>query len=515
MNNETIIEDVAIYLRKSRGESEKDLDKHRDALVEICKSKDWKSRIYEEIVSGDTIEMRPIVQELLEDVKDDLYDAVMVIEQDRLSRGGTIDAELIKETLVKSDTLLIESNRVFDLSTDQDEFVYDMKSFIARQEYKTIKRRLRRGKIQGAKSGFWTNGPAPLPYVYNKEKKILEVNENMLRTYRYIIDAVIKDKKPTNQIAYELNRRGMKTNGKKGSRLWSSKTVRDTLLDMTHLEHQDGEEKGCIVINKTKGNGHKKKPSKAPSCEKINKSEWKIYKGLHKALKTQKEQELIEVFLARKIKVPRKTTSKQIYPLTELLRCGICGHYLGFTERADRKNLLSVKKCWYIDPYGENKCVNRSGSMSVVIDRVNRCIQEHIKDIEEEIENIDLRKIKSIKEKIQKNQKNIKTKEFEIDRHVAAFGAGAYEIDEFTKLKQKLDKEKKAILEDVRLLEIEYKYLQEQSSTDRVNILKEFIDVIDNSNLTYKDQNELYKTIIDHIDYTRIGDDIKLQITYK
>ena len=58
--------------------------------------------------------MRPIIQALLEDLEDDLYDAVMVIDQDRLSRGGTADSELIKETLVNSKTYLIESSKVFD-----------------------------------------------------------------------------------------------------------------------------------------------------------------------------------------------------------------------------------------------------------------------------------------------------------------------------------------------------------------------------------------------------------------
>jgi len=514
VHDEIIIEDVAIYLRKSRGETEKDLDKHSDALIEICSDKGWKYEIYKELVSGDTIEMRPIIQALLEDVEDDLYDAVMVIDQDRLSRGGTADAEFIKETLVNSKTYLIESSKVFDLSTEQDEFVYDIKSFIARQEYKLITKRLRRGKIQGAKKGLWTNGPPPLPYVYNKEKKILEVDEEKLVTYREIIDSVVKYKKPTNQIAYELNRKGLKTNGKRGKQLWSSKTVRDTLLDLTHLEYEDGKGKGHIVMNKTKGNGHKKKPAKAPNCEKIDESEWKKYKGLHESLKTKAEHEQIELFLGRKTKAPRKTTAKQIYPLTELLKCSICGHFLGFTERKDRNGLLSVKKCWYTDPYGK-KCNNRSGSMNSVIEKINIAIQGHIKGIEEEIEQIDMDKLNSIAEKIQINKKKVKSKEEEIDRHVEAFGAGAYTIDFYTKLLSRLNDEKKALSEDIRLLEIEYKYMQEQSSTDRVNILKEFIEIIKNPNLTWEDQNQLYKTIIDHIDYTRTDDDIQIQIIYK
>lgn len=248
--------------------------------------------------------------------------------------------------------------------------------------------------------------------------------------------------------------------------------------------------------------------------EAIDKSEWKKYKGLHKALKTKKEHDKIEVFLGRKTKAPRKTTAKQIYPLTELLRCSICGHFLGFTERSDRNGLLSVKKCWYVDPYGK-KCSNRSAPMNPVIKEINKAIQKHIKDIEEEIEQIDLEKLNSIYEKIQIINKKIKSKEEEINRHVEAFGAGAYTIDFYTKLLSRLNGEKKALSEDVRLLEIEYKCMQEQSSTERVNILKEFVDLIENPDLTWEDQNQLYKTIIDHVDYTKMNDDIMIAITYK
>ncbi|MGI5912305.1 MAG: hypothetical protein ACOX6E_06990, partial [Syntrophomonadaceae bacterium] len=59
------------------------------------------------------------------------------------------------------------------------------------------------------------------------------------------------------------------------------------------------------------------------------------------------------------------------------------------------------------------------------------------------------------------------------------------------------------------------KYMKEQNSTERVNILKEFLDMIENPDLTWEDQNQLYKTIIDYVDYTRIDDNILISITYK
>ncbi len=176
--------------------------------------------------------------------------------------------------------------------------------------------------------------------------------------------------------------------------------------------------------------------------------------------------------------------------------------------------MLSVKKCWYIDPYGK-KCSNRSASLDIIIEKINNAIQEHIKDIEEEIEQIDIAKLNSIADKIQIMHKRVTNKEAEINRHVEAFGAGAYELDNYIKLMSRLNAEKKALSEDIRLLEIEYKYMHDQSNTERINILKEFVDMIENPDLTWEDQNQLYKTIIDYIDYTRINDDIIIDITYK
>lgn len=511
MVKEYVITDVAIYLRKSRGESERDLDKHRDALIDICKNHGWKFNIYEEIGSGETIEMRSKVQELLEDVKDDLYDAVLVIDQDRLSRGDTNDTEVIKETLVKSNTLLIDSGKVYDLSNDQDEFVYELKSVFSRQEYKQIKKRLRRGKVYGAKKGFWTNGNPPIPYRYNSEKKTLEIDESLLVTYRFIIDSVVKDKKPTNQIAYELNRRGKKTSA---NWLWTSKTVRDTLLDMTHLEFENTGN-GHIVIGKTRGNAHLKRSSKAEKFKRIDQKDWRVFQGRHLALKFQTEHDIIEVFLKRKTKAPRRPTSSQkIYPFTGLLKCGICGHYIGFFERSDRKGFLSVKNCWYTDPYGV-KCTNRSSPMLQVIHKVTEMIEKHIRDVEEEIDTTDFKRLEEITETIRGNQKLLRDKEGAMERMYVAYEARVYTLEVFNLRSKKLKEEMDTISEDIRLLQIEQKFLQEQGNKERVNIYKEFKEIIRNPNLTWEDQNELYKTIIDTVTYKRLGEEIHLEISYK
>lgn len=80
-------DDYAIYLRKSRkdldlealGEGET-LARHRTALIELADKKGLKiTRIYEEMVSGESIADRPQMQQLLDDVCDGIYAGVLVI----------------------------------------------------------------------------------------------------------------------------------------------------------------------------------------------------------------------------------------------------------------------------------------------------------------------------------------------------------------------------------------------------------------------------------------------------
>ena len=76
----------AIYLRKSRKDLEnKDYDvlkRHRKILLDFAKSKNiviHEEDIYEEVVSGETIQDRPVIQILLKIIEVGYYKAVLVM----------------------------------------------------------------------------------------------------------------------------------------------------------------------------------------------------------------------------------------------------------------------------------------------------------------------------------------------------------------------------------------------------------------------------------------------------
>ena len=101
-----------IYLRKSRADLESEargegdtLARHRTQLLDYAqKIGVVVGAIYEEVVSGDTIAARPQMQRLLSEVESGAWDAVLVMEIERLARGDSIDQGVVARAFRYSET---------------------------------------------------------------------------------------------------------------------------------------------------------------------------------------------------------------------------------------------------------------------------------------------------------------------------------------------------------------------------------------------------------------------------
>ena len=144
-----------IYLRKSRSDTEAEergegetLVRHEKALCELAEKLQLNvTKIYREIVSGETIAARPVMQQLLSEVEQGIWDGVLVMEVERLARGDTIDQGLVAQTFKYSNTEIITPLKTFDPANEFDEEYFEFGLFMSRREYKTINRRLQRGRI--------------------------------------------------------------------------------------------------------------------------------------------------------------------------------------------------------------------------------------------------------------------------------------------------------------------------------------------------------------------------------
>lgn len=144
-----------MYLRKSRKDIEAEehgqgetLQRHEDDLQKTASRLNIKvSKIYREIVSGETIASRPVMQQLLSDVESGMWAGVLVAEVERLARGNTMDQGLVSNTFQYSGTKIITPTKIYDPTNEFDQEYFEFGLFMSRREYKTITRRLKSGII--------------------------------------------------------------------------------------------------------------------------------------------------------------------------------------------------------------------------------------------------------------------------------------------------------------------------------------------------------------------------------
>ena len=293
---EQLIKDVAIYIRKSRNtgieEDEETLKRHKDELIMFAQKQNFRYVLYEEVKSGDRIIDRPKMIQLLKDIEEELFDAVLVIDIDRLGRGDEEDSGKIKRIFRNSNTFIVTPSKIYNLENEDDETYLEFQTFLARQEYKMIKKRLIRGKKIGSRMGNWTNGIPSIPYNYDSKIKGLIIDDEKNEIYQKIKSMFINQMLTPQQIAWNLN--GIPIPSPKGKD-WSGTVIQRILIDETHL--------GKIISNKTKGNLRK-----GQKVINIPKDKWIVVENCHVPVKTQEEHNIILSILSKR----KKSTKKRI-----------------------------------------------------------------------------------------------------------------------------------------------------------------------------------------------------------
>ena len=168
----------AIYLRKSRADAELEaqgeletLSRHSAVLMEYARRNSLDiTEIYKEIVSGETISARPVMQQLLYAVEHNRYKGVLVMEIERLARGDTIDQGIVAQAFKYSNTLIITPQKTYNPNNEFDEEYFEFGLFMSRREYKTINRRLQAGRLQSVKEGKFIGNKPPYGYIKIKLK---------------------------------------------------------------------------------------------------------------------------------------------------------------------------------------------------------------------------------------------------------------------------------------------------------------------------------------------------------
>jgi site-specific DNA recombinase len=333
---------VAIYLRRSRDEEGKGieilLEGHEKTLKELCKKHNCSYEIFKEIASSTTIQNRPEMVKLLERIKQYHFDAVAVMDIDRLSRNE-YDSNDIKRILFETGTLIITPTRTYDLQSDDDSLLVGVSSLIASQEYKMIHKRMRRGKRHLQTLGIWTNGTPPFGYTKDSKTKKLKPNENA-ETIKFIFESII-DNKTIPEIVTNLNMMGIRTRSGYSFRY-------NSILRILNNECY----KGTIISNRIKGKHNDFKPM----------SDWVIVENAHTAIVSEKMWNKVNKIVNKpSFKSPR--AKNKIYPTSNLIFCANCGKLQGCNTRQDGR--IYIKHC---------PCGNRIARYEKVLERIKEDI---------------------------------------------------------------------------------------------------------------------------------------------
>ena len=318
---------VAIYLRKSRKDLELEavggedtLERHRRVLLELARHYELTViRIYEEVVSGDTIDGRPQMQQLLRDVEADAYDAVLCHDIDRLGRGAMKDQGIILETFKWSHTAIITPDKIYDLDADMDEEAAEFRTLSARYEYRMIKKRLARGREASVREGKFI-GHTP-PYGYERYKlerqkgwslRPVEPAASVVRDIYRWFTAEDGSRIGVSLIARRLNDMGIPGPAGKD---WTSCAVRSILVNPEyagfirtgHRPAKKSMEGGELVTHRPR--------STDPT----------LYPGLHEAIVTKEQSDRAVSLLSKNKSRPGPKQVPMKNPLSGLVICDQCG----------------------------------------------------------------------------------------------------------------------------------------------------------------------------------------------
>lgn len=310
---------TAMYLRKSRAEEISDsidetLRKHKEALLDFAQKNSLTvSHIYEEVISGESLYARPQMLQLLCDVSNSRYNAVLCMDIDRLGRGTMSEQGIILETFKQAHTKIITPRKTYDLNNELDEEYTEFETFIARRELKIIKRRMQRGVRKSIEEGSYLAN-APYGYVNTTQNKhpTLAVNEDEAYFVRMIFDMYVHQGKGCQTIADTLNALGAKPHR---SSAFCRNSVRHILKNPAFI--------GKIVWNRKRRT--KNAAAKEKSITMCNPpEEWIVVDGIHPAIIDEDLFYSAQKILADKYHPPYyKGTVEN--PLAGIVYCRICG----------------------------------------------------------------------------------------------------------------------------------------------------------------------------------------------
>ena len=511
----TLFDKYAIYLRKSRADEEAEqseeedtLSRHRRILTDLAARKGlYVEKIYEEVISGQTIEARPEIQKLIKDCYDGKYKGIIVIEVTRLSRGSQGDAQVIMDCLKYSNRnnglLVITPTKTYDIAhSPEDEEYMEFELFMSRREYKMINKRMDRGRKQAVVEGNYMGSSRPYGYNIVKGKKLrtLVPNEDEAPIVKMIFDWFVNDNMTTGKIAERLTLMGIPTYHDEPE--WSKHTLNNLLVNPVY--------KGKVRWNnrmaiKTMVDGDlvRIRPRRNIS------DQYMEYDGKHMKYALVSEEMFDKA--GKRFTIDRtKSNNKLANPLAGLLYCKKCNTLM---RRTTHKNSKYNTQDRYQHKYTK-LCKVKSASIPDVLNAVAYGLKLYIEDFEMQINDLPSVSKNTIANQIDALNKELIKTQKRLSKLFEAWEDDQISNNEFVDRKA-VNNEK---IENIKqqIIELENTIPEKEEITNKTVLLSEALNALTDDSIDAKDKNIYLKQIVNRIDFSRENDkEFILDITLK
>ncbi len=495
------MEQYVRYLRKSRFDRdyaelsiEETLKRHEAILDRLANERGYHiAKTYYEVVSGESIAARPEIQKMLEEVSASCYAGVLVVDLERLARGNGADQAYISQVFQFSGTKIITPMKVYDPGNEFDEEYFEFGLFMSRREYKTINRRLMRGRDSSASEGKYISSIAPYGYrrvkLQNEKGFTLEPHPTEAPVIRKIFELFLQGS-GTKSIANHLNDRAVPT---RHGDLWTYPTISNILTNPVYMGKI---RRGWSRQVKSIENGVVKKRIK----RRRDVAEYSIYDGLHPALVSEEEYSRVqEIRLERRPLARVKDSLELQNAFAGLLYCARCGKRIGRTVTSRKTGALPRFRC-----VNARSCHNASASYEVVESEIISALRLWLDGYRVKIESTDYAEdIARCRRQLERQQKELDELNRQLENAFELVEKGVYSIALFQSRREKITGDIERVREKQQHTQVALSRLEsgEQAQNDLVPAAEKLLDSYEL--MTSQERNELLKEILSRIEYRR------------
>ncbi len=503
------MEQYAKYLRKSRFDRdyaelsvEETLKRHEAILDRLAEERGYHiAKTYHEVVSGESIAARPMVQQLLAEVNAGLYAGVLVVDLERLARGNSADQAYISQVFQFSETKIITPAKVYDPGNEFDEEYFEFGLFMSRREYKTINRRLIRGRESSASEGKYLGSIAPYGYrrvkLKNEKGYTLEPDPEEGPVVRKIFDLFLRQE-GTKKIANFLNSASIPT---RHGEPWTYATISNILANPVYMGKI---RRGYCKQTKSVENGQVVKRVRHLK----NMADYTVFDGLHPALIDEKTFQRVQEIRQGKQPAARVKDSHELRnAFAGLMYCACCGKRVARTTMAASQHGRVRVRC-----VNMRACHNATADYALVEQAIIDALRQWLDGYRVKIETVGFaEEIAGERAQAEKLALEIQRIQTQLDNAYDLVEQGLYTPDFFKARREKLnaalsEAESKKTAVEKNIAQLEEQDASQSSLVPNTEALLESYD-----EMTPAERNKLLKAVLRRIEY-RKGSDGKITI---